>query len=166
MFVESCEIGVLALGNLLRRDEGVGIHILELLRERLPSGVELLDGGTSGMELLGFLEKKRRLIILDAVDAGVSPGEVIEWKEHEVPMYTTGKLSLHQMSFAEVLYWAHFTGGIPDEIVVVGVQPESLDWGVELTERTRESLPVAVDKVLACLARWGSPNSGQDTVSL
>lgn len=163
MGIQSDEVGVLALGNILRKDEGVGIHILNLLRERVPAGVELFDGGTSGMELLGFLEKKRRLVVLDAVDAGADPGDVIEWKKDEVPMYATGKLSMHQMSFAEVLYWAHFTGAIPEEIVVIGVQPESLDWGVELSEKTKSSLPEAVDKVLECLTKWGSLPSGTET---
>lgn len=127
-------IGILALGNLLHRDEGVGIHVLNSLREQLPCEVEILDEGSSGLELLGFIENKRQLIILDAVDA------------------------LYQMSFAEVLYWAHFTGGIPEEIVVIGVQSDSLDWGTDLTQKAKESLPKAVEKVLACLNRW---NTGQ-----
>lgn len=156
------DIGILALGNLLRRDEGVGIHVLNRLREELPFAVEILDGGTSGLELLGFFESKRHIIILDAVDAGVAPGEVVEWKREEIPVYATGKLSLHQMSFAEVLYWAQFTGGIPEEIVVIGVQPDCLDWGTDLTEKTENSMPEAVERVLACLNRW---NAGKLTGS-
>lgn len=154
---EKTNIGVLALGNLLRQDEGVGLHLLELLRKRLPSDVELMDGGTSGMALLGFLERQKRLIVLDAVDAGRQAGEIIEWREDQVPRYTTGKLSMHQMSFAEVLYWAHFTGGVPEEIVVIGVQPESLNWGTELTATAKQSLPAAVRKVLTYLKDWGTP---------
>lgn len=147
-------IGILALGNLLRRDEGIGVHILHALRAQISEDVEMMDGGTSGLELLSFLESKKRLIILDAVNAGGSPGEVIEWGTEEVPMYATGKLSMHQMSFAEVLYWAHLTGGLPDEIVVIGIQPDSMEWGTELTEKAAAGIPAAVNKVLSCLERW------------
>ncbi|MDI6812801.1 MAG: HyaD/HybD family hydrogenase maturation endopeptidase [Desulfitobacteriaceae bacterium] len=148
------EIGILALGNLLRRDEGIGVHILQALQGQIPEQVEIMDGGTSGLELLGFLESKKRLIILDAVNAGVDPGEVIEWGKDEVPMYTTGKISMHQMSFAEVLYWAHLTGGLPDEIVVIGIQPDSMEWGIDPTKKAAEGIPTAVSKVLSCLERW------------
>ena len=158
------DIGILALGNLLRRDEGIGVHILRALREHVPENIEMVDGGTGGLELLSFLESKKRLIILDAVNADVKPGEVIEWRTEEVPIYTTGKLSLHQMSFAEVLYWAHLTGGLPEEIVVIGIQPDSLEWGTELTARAAAGIPTAIDKVLSCLKRWRQlgDESGQD----
>ncbi|MHB1404801.1 MAG: HyaD/HybD family hydrogenase maturation endopeptidase [Desulfitobacteriaceae bacterium] len=150
-------IGILAVGNLLRRDEGVGLHVLELLKDVVPPNVELLDGGTSGMSLLSFIENKKHLIILDAVDDGRAPGEVVEWRGEEVPKYCKGKLSLHEMSFAEVLYWAHFTGNIPEEIVVVGIQPESLEWGTELSETAVQSLPQAIEKVVKCLKQWQDP---------
>lgn len=147
-------IGILALGNLLRQDEGIGVHILRALEGKVPEEVELLDGGTLGLELLDFLESKKRLIILDAVNAGVSPGEVVEWNKEEVPMYMTAKLSMHQMSFAEVLYWAHLSGGFPDEIVVIGIQPDCLEWGTDPTVKTAAAIPSAVHKVLSILDRW------------
>lgn len=154
------QIGILAVGNLLRRDEGVGLHLLELLKDRVPPEVELLDGGTSGLSLLSFIESKKHLIILDAVDDGRAPGEVVVWQGDDVPKYTKGKLSLHDMSFAEVLYWAHFTGNMPKEIVVVGIQPENLDWGTELSEAAHQSLPEAVAKVIKYLEQWQPDNSG------
>lgn len=158
MVLQTGNVGVLALGNILRQDEGVGIHLLSKLRGRLPENVELLDGGTSGLELLSFLERKERLIVLDAVDDGAEPGEIIEWSEKEIPKYTSGKLSVHQMSFAEVLYWSHFIGAIPDEIIVIGIQPQSLNWGTGLTETVQRSLLEALEKVLNHLQRWGAVN--------
>lgn len=158
MVLQTGNVGVLALGNILRQDEGVGIHLLSKLRGRLPENVELLDGGTSGLELLSFLERKERLIVLDAIDDGAEPGEIIEWSEKEIPKYTSGKLSVHQMSFAEVLYWSHFIGAIPDEIIVIGIQPQSLNWGTGLTETVQRSLLEALEKVLNHLQRWGAVN--------
>lgn len=153
------QIGILAVGNLLRRDEGVGLHLLELLKDKVAPEIELLDGGTSGMSLLGFIASKKHLIILDAVDDGRTPGEIVEWRGNDVPKYTKGKLSLHEMSLAEVLYWAHFTGNIPQEIVVIGIQPESLAWGTELSEAARQSLPEALAKVMKYVELW-QLNSG------
>ncbi|KUO59888.1 MAG: hypothetical protein APF84_03145 [Gracilibacter sp. BRH_c7a] len=147
-------IGVLALGNLLRTDEGVGIHLLEGLREHLPLDVETLDGATSGLELLDFIERHNYLIVLDAVDAGQAPGQIIQWTNDQVPRFTTKKLSLHQMGFAEVLFWGEFMGISPDEIIVVGIQPQSLDWGIELTETIQKSVPKAIEIVLNYIENW------------
>ncbi|WP_170932729.1 HyaD/HybD family hydrogenase maturation endopeptidase [Desulfosporosinus sp. FKB] len=148
------EIGILGLGNSIRQDEGVGIHLLERLRNDLPPEIVLLDGGTDGLRLLEFVENTKRLIVLDAVEAGKKPGEVVVWRGDDVPKYTSNKLSVHQMNFAEVLYWAGFQGCSPDEIVVIGVQPENLDWGTELTETLQRSIPEALNQVHACLEEW------------
>lgn len=149
-------IGVLALGNLLCRDEGIGIHVLQSLRKIIPEGIALCDGGTAGLELLGFLEGKQRLIILDAVDDGRAPGEVVIWRDSQVPRYTEQKMSLHQMSFAEVLCWADFTGVMPEELVVIGVQPESIDSGIELTASAQNSIPKVMECVVRFLQDWGA----------
>lgn len=147
-------IGVLALGNLLRSDEGVGIHLLKALNVHLPSDVESLDGATSGLGLLDFIEHHPRLIVLDAVDAGLDPGQIIQWNNEQVPRYITQKMSIHQMGFAEVLSMGQFTGISPEEIIVVGIQPQSLDWGIELTEIIQNSVPKAVELVLNCIDSW------------
>ncbi|KLU67683.1 hydrogenase 1 maturation protease [Desulfosporosinus acididurans] len=155
---DQIEIGILGLGNSIRQDEGAGIHLLERLRNNLPPEIVLLDGGTDGLRLLEFVENTKRLIVLDAVEAGKKPGEVVVWRGDEVPKYTSNKLSVHQMSFAEVLYWAGFQGRTPEEIVVIGIQPESLDWGTELTETLQRSIPEAVARVNNCLEEWRHDN--------
>ncbi len=160
------KIGILALGNLLRKDEGVGQHILERLRYLLPEQIDLLDGGTSGMELLGFLEDKECLLVLDAVDVGGKPGDVVMWEEESIPCYTEHKLSAHQMNFAEVLYWSHVIGAAPDKIAVIGVQPESLAWGMGLSSSVQESIPLAIEKVKTCLCNWKIPIHQDENVNL
>lgn len=151
------KVGILALGNLLRKDEGVGQHLLERLRYILPAGVAMLDGGTSGLELLGFLEHKKYLLILDAVDAGGKAGDIVLWEGESVPRYTELKLSEHQMNFAEVLYWTHVVGAAPEKIAVIGIQPASLEWGLGLSETVKASVPLALEKIKACLQEWQIP---------
>ncbi|NLI92748.1 MAG: hydrogenase maturation protease [Peptococcaceae bacterium] len=149
------EIKILGIGNLVRQDEGVGIHLLQSLEGILPDGIELLDGGTGGLALLDFVESAGKLIILDAVDAAKEPGEVIVWRQEQVPYFLAAKMSVHQVSFAEVLNLAKFRGNYPEEIAVVGIQPETLDWGTELSEPVKNSLQAAVKAVLGLLEEWG-----------
>jgi len=156
--VKKAKIGVIALGNLLRQDDGVGSYFLEFLRRHLPqelqSEIEFLDGGRSGLELLSFIERQKKLLVLDAVNISAKAGEVIEWREENIPRYASGKLAILQMSFAEVLYWAHFTGGIPEEINVIGIQAKSIDCGSEFSQGSEQSLSDVLAKVLARLASW------------
>ena len=68
---------VLGIGSVLRKDDGVGIAVIDRLREiELPRGVRLLDGGTAGIDLLGYLEGVSRLIIVDAMFADGNPGDI------------------------------------------------------------------------------------------
>lgn len=158
-------IKILGIGNLVRQDEGVGIHLLQALAGKLPAEIELLDGGTGGLMLLEFVESAGKLLILDALDAGKEPGEVVVWRQEEVPNFLASKLSAHQVSFAEVLNLAKFRENYPAEIAVIGIQPHCLDWGTELSAPVRKSLPDALRKVFALLAEW-TAESGEKAGSL
>ena len=58
---------VLGVGNLLLKDEGVGIHVIKALEnEKLPAHVHLMDGGTGGLHLLSWLQGYDRIIMIDA----------------------------------------------------------------------------------------------------
>lgn len=148
-------IKILGIGNLVRQDEGVGIHLLKALSGIVPASIDLIDGGTLGLALLDYVESASKLIILDAVDAGKSPGEVIVWRQEQVPYFLASKMSVHQVGFAEVLNLAKFRQSYPDEIAVIGIQPLALDWGTELTQPVRDSLPLAMQKVYGLLKEWG-----------
>ncbi len=147
-------IKIIGIGNLVRQDEGIGIHLLQALQDKLPPQIDTLDGGTGGLALMDFVENAKKLLVLDAVDAGIEPGKVVVWRQEEVPYFMASKMSVHQVGFTEVLNWAKFRGKYPDEIAVVGIQPQTLDWGTELSEVVQLSLPTAVKKVLAILEEW------------
>lgn len=148
-------IKILGIGNLVRQDEGAGIHLLALLPDKVPADVELLDGGTGGLALLEYVESAAKLLVLDAVDAGKNPGEIVVWRQEQVPYFLASKMSIHQVGFAEVLNWAKFRGNYPDEIAVVGIQPLTLDWGTELTPPVQQALPAALQEIMALLEEWG-----------
>ena len=147
---------VLGLGNALNRDEGLGVHALGPVRARLGDGgrVEVLDGGVLGMALLPLVESCSHLLLLDAVDAGAPPGTVIELGREEIPLFGRLKLSLHQVTFQEVLQFADVRGKLPGHLALVGAQPADISVGVGLSPEIERVLPEIAARALARLEGW------------
>lgn len=150
---------VMGLGNLLWADEGFGVRVAERLYAHYhwPEDVEIVDGGTQGLNLLGYVESASHLLILDAIDYGLEPGTLRTYAGERIPAYLSAKkMSLHQNSFSEVLALADIRGHLPAHIALVGLQPAMLDdYGGSLSELARERLPAAEQAALAQLAAWG-----------
>jgi hydrogenase maturation protease len=156
------EVLVLGIGNLLWADEGFGVRAVEALNQayRFPDGVELMDGGTLGLSLLPYVEASRRVLVFDAVDFGLVPGELKVLRDAEVPAWGARKMSPHQNGFNDVLALAQLHGAAPEQIVAIGVQPLTLDdFGGSLTEPVRARLDEAIELAAAELARWGYPGA-------
>ncbi|EAY0431863.1 HyaD/HybD family hydrogenase maturation endopeptidase, partial [Salmonella enterica] len=153
------EVTILGLGNLLWADEGFGVRAAEKLFEQYADNerVDVVDGGTQGLALLPWLQQTEKLLIMDAIDFGMSPGSLATFRDEQVPAYLTAKkLSLHQTSFSEVLALLQLTGSQLAEIVLIGVQPECLDdYGGSLTPRVKAQLMPAVSLAQEVLAQWG-----------
>jgi hydrogenase maturation protease len=134
---------VLGIGNIILSDEAAGVRAAEALQAsyELPDGVEVIDGGTSGMELLGPLSGTDLLVILDAVKANRPPGTVVRLVGGEVPVFFRARLSPHQISVCDVLAGLEFSGDPPGDLVLIGVEPESLELGLELTPVVAARIP-------------------------
>lgn len=154
---------VLGIGNVLWSDEGFGVRAVAALHEgwSFPPEVRLLDGGTQGLYLLGEVQGVKRILVFDAVDYKLEPGQMLVLRDGEIPArLSTGKMSPHQTSFQEVLALAQLTGWKPDNVVLVGVQPLELrDFGGTLTPVVKAALPAALEVGLATLAAWGVPGT-------
>ena len=148
---------VLGLGNLLNRDEGLGVQALKILDAQLGAqpGLELLDGGVLGLNLLMIVEECSHLLILDAVNVGKPAGVVVELRKEQIPLYAGVKLSQHQVTFQEVLGLANVRGHLPEHLHLVGIQPEDLSIGLELSATVEEALPEVVNRARRVLADWG-----------
>jgi hydrogenase maturation protease len=157
--VTTSQVLVLGLGNILLRDEGVGIRALErLLTEvSLPRQVRTLDGATMGLDLLPYLVGVERLLILDALQMGGAPGALVRLEGDEIPATLALKLSVHQVGLQELLAASRFQGTLPASTTLLGLEPASIEWGLELSPAVGAELGHLVQAALDELRAWGVP---------
>lgn len=148
---------VIGLGSPLMGDDGIGLAALDRLREgwRLPPTVELLDGGTWGLNLLHAIEGARQVLFLDAVRAGRQPGTLAEIERAELPRMLGLKLSPHQIDIREVLALVELRGTAPAAMACLGLEPASVELRAGLSPEIADRLDALVDAAARRLRRWG-----------
>ena len=150
---------VIGVGSPLMGDDGVGVVAVERLREEVGSveGVAFLDGGTWGMQLLPAIEDADRLLVLDAIRDGRSPGVVVRLEKDEIPRLLYQKVSPHQIDLREVFAVAELRGTVPAEAVALGVEPDRVEFRDGLSEAVQGALPDLLAAAVEQLRRWGHP---------
>ena len=140
---------VLGLGNILLGDEGVGVRVIEQLLSRpLPDGIEVIDGGTAGYELINFFEGKEKVIIVDAVKTNDTPGSVYKMDLSVVQEDETVQLSLHQIGLKNVFKMASMMDLNP-EVTLIGIVPkEYQNYNIGLSDEVEKAIPLAIETVL------------------
>jgi hydrogenase maturation protease len=153
--MKSPRIAVVGLGNLMRTDDAVGMLALQQLkRERqLPEGVLLIEGGTLGLDLLHPLADATHLLALDAIDAGEAPGTVLRYAGEAIADLPASK-SVHLLGFTDLIGAMRLTGDAPEQTVVLGVQPEAIEWGTELTRPARAALAKLIAAAVGQVRAW------------
>jgi Ni,Fe-hydrogenase maturation factor len=102
---------IIGIGNLILRDEGLGVHVVRQLEDReLSPGVELIDGGTATTELLPVIHETERIIVIDALKAGAEPGTICRVTPEDLVCETERPLSLHQVGFWRSWGWPSSSG--------------------------------------------------------
>ena len=149
------ELLVLALGNVLCGDDGAGVVALARLRARYAIDAELLDGGTLGLSLLGYLQSAENAILVDAVAADAPAGTLVRLEGDEVGTAVAQRLSPHQVGVVDLLDGARLLGGNPKRIVLVGIVPERIELGVGLSPAVSAALDDFVEAVVAEVVRFG-----------
>jgi hydrogenase maturation protease len=138
---------VLGIGNVLLRDEGVGCHVVHALEGIPLPDVKIIDGGTCS-DVAKLVEDADKLVIVDAVNGGGTPGQIYRFHLEDITMEGKPFLSLHDMSLLDSLMsiqlW-HKTG----ETVIIGVEPAEINWGLELSPEVREKMPQIMDAILS-----------------
>ncbi|MCF7825600.1 MAG: HyaD/HybD family hydrogenase maturation endopeptidase [Candidatus Marinimicrobia bacterium] len=150
------DVVVLGLGNLLLQDEGVGIHALRILQENylFTPQIELVDGGTSGLDLLQFFRPESKMIMLDAMLFEQSAGSIGRVENEDIHARLNTKTSVHHLGLSDLLAIAKLTDVTPREIVLFGVQPESMELKVELTKTVNDAIPKLMEYVIQQLGEW------------
>lgn len=148
---------VLGIGNLVMSDDAVGVIVAQRLQQkyRFPDNVEILDGGTLGLDLLPKLENIVHLIMIDAVETGKKAGTSVRLYGEELPIALQTKVSPHQMGLKDLLAVSELMGHSPKEMVLIGVQPGSIEMGVGLTVEVEAQLDILISNVLTELANCG-----------
>lgn len=143
------KIVILGLGNILLKDEGAGVHIAEEIGKRsLPENVEVIDGGTASMDILMTLKDVKKLIIVDALRGGEKPGTVYRLHPEDLSAVSDCNMSLHQITVLEGLIIAKKIGNAPQETVIIGIEPEEIDWGIGITSEIKRKIPDIIDIVI------------------
>lgn len=149
---------VLGVGNLVMSDDAVGVVVAQRLRHnyRFADNVEIMDGGTLGLDLLPKLENITNLIMIDAVETGRKAGTCVRLCGQELPIALETKVSPHQMGLKDLLSVSGLMGHLPDEMVLIGVQPGSLEMEIGLTPEVEAMVDTLTGNVLTELEKLGA----------
>ncbi len=147
---------IIGLGNILLKDEGVGVHTVNAIRERysFSPDVEIIDGGTLGLDLLHFFEGKDQVLILDAVDFHKEPGYIGVLDDENIPSALFAKLSVHHIGLSDVLFAAKLLNFTPAKLRLIGIQPESIEVGLDMTASISGKMDQLIDLVIQTLKEW------------
>ena len=140
---------VLGLGNILLMDEGIGVHVAQKLMDMpLPADVEVMDGGTLGLNLIYYLEGRKKVIVIDAVLTDAPPGTLYRFTDRDLEEQTGSLVSAHDVNFVHVLKNAAFIGIKPEEVVFIGIKPDEIAEGLGLTPVIEEKIPRIIELVM------------------
>ena len=148
---------VIGVGNLILSDEGVGVHVIQRLHAGyvIPPEVLVLDGGTLGLDLLYYLQGVENLLMVDAVELRKEAGTLVRMVNEEVPAFLSLKMSPHQVGISDMLAVAKLKDLYPPNVILWGVQPESLELGMDLSPTVEAQVPQLMEEVLKQLQTWG-----------
>lgn len=149
-------ITVLGVGNILLTDEGLGVHIINQLKEEyiFPPEVQLLDGGTMGMELLSYMRNTEYLLLVDAIKGGQEPGTVYEFQHEDTENYFTDHISVHEVGMQDILRIRTLQEDPLKDAVVIGAEPASLELGFEVSPMVAPHMDEIKARVIKQLKKW------------
>ena len=153
----TAENTVLGIGNIILSDEGFGVRVVEYLQKNFtfPANVNLIDGGTLGVELTHFITGTQRLLIIDSIDGGAAGGKIFHLRGEEIKNHFAQKISAHEVGIQDVLTMLELSDKKIPHVELIGAQPFSLEAGVELTAPMKKLVPVFADKAVEILKSWG-----------
>ena len=151
------KLGVIGLGNPLRRDDGIGIVLLEKLVEQkynLPHGIQYIDGGTGGMNILYLLAQFDIVFIIDAAFFNAVPGY---GKLFTIQQIKNNKISFsdstHEFDILKVINLSKNLDELPEYIFFFGVQPKDTSIGTDLSKELQQNIEKLLKKLIVELKK-------------
>lgn len=152
---------VLGIGNLVMNDDAAGVLVAQKLAPKYNKRRDdllVLDGGTLGLDLLGYIDWADRLVLVDAVELNMEPGTVVKLEGDDIDIAFESKLSAHQMGMKDMLLTSELMGQRPSEIVFYGIQSGSIQMEMELSEPVQKNLPKLTMHVEAEITKFLKEN--------
>ena len=142
------KVVVIGVGNLLLKDEGIGVHIAHALQKMdISQGIKIIDGGTSP-DLIAYSEAGDKLIIIDAMKGGDRPGTIYRLHPQDLTPEARGALSVHELGVEQSLKMMNLIGNAPKEVTIIGIEPKEIDWGTEPSVDLQQKIPQIIKVVL------------------
>ncbi len=138
---------IIGIGNILLKDDGVGVYVIrQLENEELPANVELVDGGTSTLDTLGYFLEYNKVIVVDCLRAGNKPGTIYKINPEEIKDYKMENLSIHDVQILDVVKMANMLAKFP-KVIIFGVEPEEICLDTEMTDNIKNKIPEIIKHI-------------------
>lgn len=150
------DITVVGVGNTIMTDDGFGVRAAEALQQMTdyPDFVQILDGGTLGMDLMPYIVGSKKLLFIDAINIDAPAGSYHRFTGDELNAYFKDKLSVHDLGLNDMLAVLKVTGEPVEEVIVIGVTPEIVTMGLDLTEKIAAKVPETAAKAKEIVDKW------------
>lgn len=150
------DITVVGVGNTIMTDDGFGVRAAEALQQMTdyPDFVQILDGGTLGMDLMPYIAGSKKLLFIDAINIEAPAGSYHQFTGDELNAYFKDKISVHDLGLNDMLAVLKVTGEPVEEVIVIGVTPEIVTMGLELTEKIAAKVPETAAKAKEIVDKW------------
>ncbi len=154
----SSEVVVLGLGNILMEDEGIGVHAANHLQDHyhFKPEIEIVDGGTSGLDLLTYFGPEKSILMIDAVNFDMDPGTVAKLEDDAILAQLDPKISLHHLGLSDLISVAELVDRKAKRMTLLGIQPDSMEnLDLEMTPTIQGVFDKVITNALLILEAWG-----------
>ena len=150
------DISVVGIGNIIMQDEGFGVRCAEYLQKitDYPDFVQIIDGGTLGMDLMPYIADSKKLLFIDAINIDAPVGSFHCFSGDELNAYFKDKISVHDLGVNDMLAVFKITDNPIEEVVVMGVKPDVVSLGLDMTEAISEKIPQVAQKAKELVDKW------------
>ncbi|HSR12748.1 MAG TPA: hydrogenase maturation protease [Thermodesulfobacteriota bacterium] len=146
---EPPRILIAGLGNFLLGDDGVGVHVVRELAKDPPPGTLVVEVGTAVLDALHLFEEAENILAVDAMTAGGKPGTVYSLPASGIAA-PGAEESLHALNIIAAL---RLLKNNP-LVLVLGVEPRTIDYGIELSAEVRSVIPVVIYSIRETVKSW------------